>query len=298
MGGTSSSQQSINHEIVNRNISKNTLDSFNQFVSNMTTNNIVASQTKTGTNMSQFADINVGSIVARGPSSRVSNINLNIDQSQNINFKANDESLQENNINTELALSILTALTSTVDNNILNSLVTEASASQNSSGFNFSDNNLNQSVNARIDNTNITEVQRKLTNMITNTVNQNAESMNKKDCILNSLTRSSINVGTIAAVEGGVVSDINLTVKQATDAIQECIIKSIQTSKITTAIVNNLGVNISDTVRTETSSESKLKAETQQTIEGLFGGMSGSIISIVCIGLIFILIIVLIISRK
>jgi len=287
MGG-SSSTQNINHEIANRNISKNTLESLNKFVSTMTTNNIVSSQTQTATNISQFAEIKVGSIVARGPSSRISNINLNIDQSQNINFKATDESIQENNINTELALSILTALTSKVENSTLNNLVTDAEATQTKSGMSFlsGDSALNQNVNAKIENTNISEVQRKLTNMITNTINQNAESMVKKDCILNSLTRGSIDVGTIAAIEGGTITDINLTVKQATDAIQDCILKSIQTSKITTAIVNNLGVKIDDSVKTESQSEGSLKAKSSLDIEGLFGGMSSIISGIVVVLLI------------
>lgn len=285
MGNSSSSE--VNQTIDTKNINKNMLEDLNQQITDSMTESIVKTQTEAGTAIVQEGKQKIGPIIAKGKGSRITNIKLTVDQNAQINLNSDDKSIQNNNISSELALSIVKNVSSKVSNENMAKLVGEAEASQSVGAFNpTGGNEVSSEVNAKISTLNLTESYRKFTNLVTNKIVQNTESLNFKQCIVNTLQQADQEAGGIYAVQGGEVSGFEMNIGQTTSVIQSCIFDTVQSSGITSQIANSLGMTVTDTSESKTTSEIESKAKSKQTIQGVMFSSSGlgSLILFIIIG--------------
>ena len=105
MGNSSSS--SVTQIIDTKNITKSTLESLNQQITNATTQQISDSQTQSGSAIMQTAKQKIGVIVASGKGSIIEGVKLGIDQNTQVQLSVDDNSIQDTSISTELALAII-----------------------------------------------------------------------------------------------------------------------------------------------------------------------------------------------
>jgi hypothetical protein len=283
MANTSSSrvEQIIEQKIIN----KNELDIFNEQITNMTTSNIISSITQSIASSSKQATLNIGRIGAFGPDSKVENVNLTINQEALIQLDVNDKSIQENNINTELSLAIINNISNSVTNEQMTKLISLSESTQSVAGLALTGGNSTSSnVNTRMNTESITETKRKFINIVTNVIEQKAETENVKKCISSDIQNATVNINEIIAADGATVSNINITIDQVSNIISKCLFETQMTANITTELAQVFGMTIGDETQTKQKSESEATAKSDQTITGIFD--LGSIIVLVVIAII------------
>jgi hypothetical protein len=284
MGNKSSSEvtQIVNQKVIN----KNDLESINEQVTKSTTENIMRSTTTSIAGSTKTAEIDIEGISAHGPGSTVSGVNLTIDQEALIDLEVTDKSIQENDINTELALAIINNVSSSITNDQMTKLVSAAESKQSVAGLALTGGNSTSSkVNTKMNTESINETKRKFINIVTNVIEQKAETENVKKCISSDIQNAIIRVRKgIVATDGGTVTDINITIKQASDMIAKCIFETQMTAKVTTAIAQAVGMTIVDETKNIQRSEGEATAKSSQTITGIFD--LGSILALVVIAII------------
>ena len=285
MGGNTSKTQ-IRDIINSRNINRNVLDQLNDITTNVIANNIVKNAHKTVAGSTQTATAKIGGITAVGPDSVVSGIGININQESIIQLSADDQSIQSSSIQTDYAMQLLAQIQSQVDNEQLASLTDSVSNDQTASNLAFlsGSNSTNTDIAKTINNLNLTDTQRKFVTQVATAIEQNSETLDFKDCIVNDTKSASIDIGGITAANGGQVRDINIDVNQATEIIQQCVFKTLQESDIASHIASEFGFTIEDEVANKQTAESTTTVENKQLLEGISPLMSGmSLISIIAI---------------
>jgi hypothetical protein len=292
MGGNSSKstvEQIIDQKFINR----STLDSFNEQVTKSTTENLMKSLTQAGASASQNANIRIGEISATGPGSTVTNINASVGQEAYVDLQVADKSIQQNDINTELALAIINNVSQSINNEQMAKLVSNSEAEQKVSGLSFTGGNETESnVYNRMNSLNLNETSRKFTNIVTNVINQKAQTENVKQCIATDFKNASIDIGKISATDGGTVSNVGLTINQASKVISKCIFETQMTSKVTNAIAQAVGLTVKDENTNKQSGEGDATSVAKQTITGLFDMSSMIILAvIVCLSLVALVIV-------
>jgi hypothetical protein len=278
MGNSSSSEstQIVDQKIINR----NTLDSFNEQVTKSTTENLMKSMTQAAASSSQNANLAIGEISATGPGSTVSNITASIGQEAYVDLQVADKSIQQNDINTELALAIVNNVSQSINNEQMAKLVSSAESNQSVAGLALTGGNSSASkVYNKMDSLTQNETSRKFTNIVSNVINQKAQTENVKQCIANDFKNASINIGRISATNGGTVSNVALTINQASKVVSKCIFETQMTSKVTTAIAQAIGLTVKDETTNKQTSEGQATATSKQTITGIFD--FGSIVALV-----------------
>lgn len=280
MGNKSSSEatQIINQKIIN----KNDLESINQHATDSATEAIMKSAQNAQASSTKVAEINIGEITSTGPGSKVGGINVLIDQESFISLEVIAESVQKNDINTELALAIVNDVSSKINNEQMAKLVSSAESDQSVSGLALTGGNSSSAkVYNRMDSTTLNETKRKFTNIVSNKISQKTVTEDSKSCIALDLQSAKININRIAASNGGTIENINLTIKQASNLVNKCIMQTIQNSAVTTSIATSLGLKVTDETTNKQTSEGEAKAVSTQKITGIFD--MGSLIVIAVI---------------
>jgi hypothetical protein len=292
MGGGNSTQSNVTQIVDQKIINRNTLDSFNEQVTKSTTNSLMKTMTQAAASSSQNANVNIGRIVASGPGSNVSDLNININQEAVVSLEVADKSIQQNDINSELALAIINNVSSSINNEQMAKLVSGAESSQSVAGLSLAGGNESSS-NAYNEMNSLTqnETARKFSNIITNVVNQTAQSENLKSCVTSDFKNASINIGEISATGGGNITNVGLTINQASSVISKCMFETEMVSNVSNSIAQTLGLTIKDETTNKQTSEGTATASAKQTITGLFD--MGSILILVIIIVVIVIAVVL-----
>ncbi len=282
MGNSSSSEASqiINQKIIN----KNQLESINEHATTAVTSSIMKSVMDAAAESVKNAEVSIGSITADGPGSKVTGINVTIDQESFVSQDVIAESMQKNDINTELALAIINDVSSKINNDQMAKLVSNAESNQEVAGLALTFANSSSSkVHNRMDTETLNETKRKFTNIVSNTINQSTNTEDSKKCVASDVQNAIIKIGSISATRGGEVSNINLTIKQASSVINNCVLQSIQNSAITTKIATAVGLKVSDETTNKQTSEGEATSTSKQKITGIFDFASLAVVAVVII---------------
>ena len=276
------SEQIVNNKVVN----ENELKSIVEQSTNASTENIMKSVMNSAAASSQSAAINIGMIRASGPNSVVSGIRGTISQESTVTLDVLQKSIQNNEINTELATQIISNVTSQVNNDQMTKLVSEASADQSVSGLaltggNSSDATVINKMNSDIKN----RVNREFVSIVNNVITQKAETLDYKTCIANDMKSAVINIAGIEATKGGTVENIGLEINQVSNVLNKCIMNTAQSAKVMNAIANALGMEIRDETTNKQTAEGEATSSAKQTITGMFdmGSLSSIAMCIICI---------------
>jgi hypothetical protein len=298
MANSSSAEarQAVTQQFIN----KNSLNAYNESLTNMTTQSIMNSIAESGGASSQIAEIDIGKIEADGPGSVVDGINITIDQESKVTQKVILDSLSKNDINTELTKTIMNDITSKLDVDQMAKLVSNAESTQSVAGLALTGGNR---VNTTTDNEmNLlvqNETTRKLTNIVNNVINQQTQTMDTKRCITTNLENAIIRIKDgISARNGGKIQNVNLSIKQTSTVINDCILKTVQNSNITSAIAEAVGLKILDETKAVQKAEGEAKSKSDQTITGLFDFTGSLIVAVLCILSIVLLCVVKMTGKK
>jgi hypothetical protein len=289
-----SSSSDITNTLTNKNINQSTIESINKNTSKIMTETVVSNQTTSKGAYDQYGEIIIGKIQAIGPGSDISGLNILIEQNATVNFSANDTAVQDNIIMADYAIKLVEQLQNTITNDQAAKLASEGKAKQTSDIFstNFLS-NVDSSVNNRLTQINKNTNYTKILNDVANTIEQNSKTLNFKDCIMTNLQRGSLNIGEITAADGGKISNVTLGIKQSIDIIQNCIFNTIQTSNITSKIVQDFGFTVTNDTSNKQSGESEAKSSAEQENKGLSDlvkALTGpSLYSLIAIGLLIVL---------
>ncbi len=285
MGNSSSSEatQIINQKIIN----KNQLESINEHATRAATESIMKSVMQAAAEAVQIAEVNIGSITADGVGSKVSGINVTIDQESFVSQDVVERSMQKNDINTELSLAIINDVSSKISNEQMAKLVSSAESNQSVSGLALTGGNSSSAkVYNRMDSETLNETKRKFTNIVSNTIEQKTNTEDNKKCIASDVKNALVKIGSITAKNGGEVSNINLTINQVSNVVNKCLLESVQNAAVTTAVAAAVGLKVSDETTNKQTSEGTATATSKQTITGIFDFASLIVIAIICVLLI------------
>jgi hypothetical protein len=282
MGNNSSSssiQQTIDQKIIN----KNTLDVISQQVTQMATDSMMKNVSDSAASDSQSANIRIKSIKASGTGSSITNLSVNVSQKSVVTLDVVDKTVQDNQINTELAIAIVNNITQKIDNEQMQKLVSNAESDQKVAGLSFtSGNSSDASVINNMKSETVNETSRKFVSIVNNIITQSSQTLNYKSCIVNSIKAAQIDIGSLEAVNGGTINGVFISIDQTSQVMNKCILETLQNSKITSNIASAVGLTILDETKNKQTSEGDATATAKQVIESIFS--FGSIIfMIVCL---------------
>lgn len=276
MGNNSSSssvQQTIDQKIIN----KNSLDVITQQVTNMATDSLMKNVSDSAASDTQIANIRIKNIKASGSGSTISNLNVNINQKSVVTLDVVDKTIQDNQINTELAIAIVNSVTQKIDNEQMQKLVSNAESDQKVAGLAFtSGNSSDVSVINKMNSSTVNETNRKFVSIVNNVISQSSKTLNYKSCIVNSIKNAQIDIGSLEATNGGTVNGVFITIDQTSQLMNKCILETLQNSKVTSNIASAVGLTVLDDTTNKQTSEGTAIATAKQTIESIFS--FGSII--------------------
>ena len=277
--------------VTNKLVNENDLKSIVEQSTNASTENIMKSVMNSAAASSQSAAINIGMIRATGPNSVVSGIRGMINQESTVTLDVLQKSIQNNEINTEMATQIVSNVTAEVTNDQMTKLVSQASSDQSVAGLALTGGNSSDAIVINNMSSDIkNKVSREFVSIVNNVITQRAESLDYKTCIANDMKSAQINIAGIEATKGGRVENIELTINQVSNVLNKCIMNTVQSAKVMTAIANAMGITVKDETTNKQTSEGEATATAKQTITSMFD--MGSIISMVlCIICIIILIV-------
>jgi hypothetical protein len=279
MGGNSS-KSSISQMVNNNTITKNMLDSFNQQITNVSTESIMKNVQKSAASDAQSSNIKIKGIRAVGPNSKVSGLQVNVSQTSVVTLDVLNKSIQDNQINSEISNAIMQQISQSLTNDQLAKLVSNGEAEQKVAGFALTSGNSTESnVSTNITNTSLTDIQRRFSNIVNNTINNKSETLNYKDCIASSFKSAVVDVGQIEAIDGGTVENMVFDITQTSQVINKCVFDTIQSSKLTLDLASTVGLQVTDTIVNKQTADSEAISKASQTIESIFS--LGSIISLV-----------------
>jgi hypothetical protein len=276
MGNNSSSssiQQTIDQKIIN----KNSLDVISQQVTQMSTDSLMKNVSDSAASDTQSANIRIKSIKAAGAGSTVSNLNINVNQKSVVTLDVVDKTIQDNQINTELAIAIVNNITQKIDNEQMQKLVSNAESDQKVAGLAFtSGNSSDASVINNMKSETVNETSRKFVSIVNNVISQSSKTLNYKSCIVNSIKAAQISIDSLEAINGGTINGVFITIDQTSQVMNKCILETLQNSKVTSNIASAVGLTIVDDTTNKQTSEGTAISTAKQTIESIFS--FGSII--------------------
>jgi hypothetical protein len=279
-----SSSAEVKQMVDQKFITKNSLNAYNESLTNLTTQSIMNSMAEAGSSLNQSAEIDIGKITAVGPGSIVTGIDVKIDQDSKLDQKAILDSISKNDINTELTKTIMNDITNKLDLEQMAKLVSEAESKQSVAGFALTGGNTVNTSSTNDMNLTVEQITtRSLTNIVNTVINQQTQSIDTKKCIATNIQDSLIRIGEISAYDGGKVEGISLTIKQTSAVVNDCILKTVQNSQITSVIAENLGLKIVDETKVKQTAEGEAKAKSDQTITGLLDFTGSLIVAVLCI---------------
>jgi hypothetical protein len=273
MGG-SSSKSSVTQNISNLQISKTDMNLLNQSINEFVSTNITKAASSCAASSAQTDTTEIGDIVAKGAGSEVK-IGVESDQKTNITLQCLQQSLQQTNINNNIATAIVQQLTKNIGQDAMTKLVSDAEskAKQGMGGIGFSSSN--SKINTNVTNTNLAYTNVKLENLVKNTVQNKTENKNIQECGTKISQNLSKKIGNIIALEGAKV-EVQFTNKQVIESIAKCQQLNSQVSDITSSIANSLGFTVTEETKQKTDTASEAKSKSTAETEGV-GGMLGAL---------------------
>ena len=276
MGNNSSSssiQQTIDQKIIN----KNSLDVINQQVTQMSTDSLMKNVSDSAASDTQSANIRIKSIKASGAGSSISNLNVNINQKSVVTLDVVDKTIQDNQINTELAIAIVNSITQKIDNEQMQKLISNAESDQTVSGLALtSGNSSDAKVINNMKSETVNETSRKFVSIVNNAISQSSKTLNYKSCIVNSIKAAQIDIGSLEATNGAAINGVFISIDQTSQVMNKCILETLQNSKVTSNIASAVGLTVVDDTTNKQKSEGDATSVAKQTIESIFS--FGSII--------------------
>ena len=308
MGG--SSKSTVSNEISNFTLNRSRLDAFNSQTNSMITENIMNSSSSCSASSTQSSDNEMGDITVIGKNQKA-NIGVNTSQDNKVNLQCIQKTVQQMDISSTMAQSILENMKQSVSNDTMTKLVNSAEASMSAGAGGGILNPFSSSsseINMKLSNTQITDTERKLTNLVSNTVANTVKATDIKDCFTKSIQLQSTKVGNIKLIGEGNEFNFNISTKQIGQTLATCQQLTEQTSQVTSQLSAALGITIVDDTKSANTTEAQntAKAETKVAgfdaiIDSIFGGLKGVVglyvgaiaLVIICcsciIGLIFII---------
>jgi hypothetical protein len=266
--GNSSSTTTQN--ITNTNITRFDLDLLNQVTNQAIANVVINNASKCSASSASIANIRTGDIVSSGPNSTIE-WNTDITQVTEVTLTCIQQQLQESNIGAILAQSLSDSIARNVDNQALNKLVGTAEASLKQGtfgGFGNWGSGVDSNVNNNITNTNVSETQMKLTNVINNIVQSNTELNNLAECVTQNLQQADVEFGRVIATNGGKVKG-GSNVKQMSNVIATCRQLTTQVGKVSQELVNKMGLKIDETIKSKSENDAKGETKSKMEQQGL-----------------------------
>jgi len=276
-----SSSSEITNSIENRIINLSEIQNQNNIMSEIITNSIISNQSTSKSQITQLAEVEINDIIASGKDSKITNLDILLDQDADIQFSSDDRSIQNNNILVDYALSLTQQLQNSISNEQAAKLASEGKATQENGFLSLSlgnkvSSNVNNQIKNILENTNVT----KLFNNITSTIQQNTETLNFKECIMNNLQSGKVKINKIAALDGGLIDNVTIGIKQSIKVIQKCVFDTLQKSDITAKVAQDFNFKIINDMKNKQEGDSKAKSEAVQINEGVTAFSKYSVISI------------------
>jgi len=286
MGGTSST---INNRINNTTINKSDLDILNQQVNKFCSDTVVSNASKCAASSSQFTSNQMGDINVVGSGNKAT-IGIESDQDSQLSLQCIQQSIQQTNIGNSMAQSIMDNLAQSVSTDAMTKLVNAASSSNQQGMFANPFTQSSSKVNVDVSNLQKTETNRKLSNLISNTVANNVKVDDVKQCFLKVAQAINNKVGNINIVGSENTFAFSISSKQVSKGFATCQQLTQQTSTITNALATQLGLTIVDDTKTKVKSESESTTKAVAVSTGLegvvsaVGGVLGNLLGLGVIG--------------
>jgi len=265
MGGSSSS---ITNTISNYTVNKSSLEVLNQQVNNFVSNSVTTAASSCSASSTAIIETKIGDIIAKGKGNKIK-VGIDSEQDTALTLECLQQSIQQTNISNSLAQSIMTNLTQSVSADVLNKMVAAGEA-KNEQGFGANPfASASSTVNMNLSNTNITDTNRKLSNLISNSVESNVKNEDIKKCFLEMAAAINNKVGDIMAIGENNEIELQLTSKQTAKAFANCKQLTEQTSAVTTSLAVSCGLTIVDDSKTKTSNDTQAESKASAKTAGL-----------------------------
>ena len=282
----SSSKSTVTNNISNFTLNKSDLEAFNSQTNNMITDNIMNASASCSASSTQASDNSIGDITVVGKNQKA-NIGIDTTQDNKVNLQCVQQTVQQMDISSTMAQSILQNMQQSVSNDTMTKLVNSAEASMSAGAGGGILNPFSSSsseINMNLSNTQITDTTRKLSNLVSNTVHNTVKATDVKDCFAKAIQLQSTHVGNINLIGEESVLNFNISTKQIGQTLAACQQLTQQTSQVTSQIASSLGLKIVDDTKSSNSTEAQntAKAETKVAgfdaiISSIFSGLQGVI---------------------
>lgn len=283
--GSSSSKSNIN--IQNNIITQQSLDLMNKQVNKAVAETVIKHASKCSASATQLASQSTGDIVASGPGSKVE-WTSGITQIASVNITCIQQSLQDTSVGQSMGVEIFNQISQNTNNDQFNKMASmgAASLSQGVAGGLLNPfSSVDVSVNQNLSNTQLTQTQLKMANVINNEVTNKVNLSDLKECVASQLNQATQTHDNIIAIAGGnIVGGDNI--QQTVDVIANCQQLSSQVSQIMQGILSKTGVTVDQSESGKQSSEASTTAIAKMEQRGLddlvsaVGGLIGNLLGL------------------
>jgi hypothetical protein len=264
------STSTLNNNMKNFTVNKSVLDVLNQQVNEYVSNSVTTAASKCSASSSTYNETKFGNIKVTG-SGNSAKIGVETQQDSQLSFQCIQQSIQETNIGNNIAQSIMNNLNQSVSADIMNKIVSAADASMEQGVFANPFASGSSEVNVNLSNIQITDTNRKLSNLIKNSVANNVKTQDIKSCFLSVSQGISNQIGDVEIVGQENSLELYISSKQLSKSFANCSQLTQQTSAVINAIASQLGLKVIDDTKTKTSTESESTASTKVKATGLDG---------------------------
>ena len=263
------SSSSVTQNITNNIINQSDLNILNKTVNTSVANTVVKNAQSAGGSTSQNQSTTVGNIIAEGKGSKVDLSQEDLQDSQ-LSVTALQQSIQSVDVGATMSAAIQAQIKNSTNDATLNKLVSAGTASMKSGFASFGGLGASSSstVNTNVNNTQITDTNQNLSNIVDNMVKNNTTESSVKSCFSKVVQDYNTKIGNLIALAGGEIN-LGLSSNQTAKNMAECKQLTDQTNKITTALTTAMGLKIQDDTKNTTETESTAKSESTTVAKGL-----------------------------
>ncbi len=254
-------------------INKNILESINTNVNQYVINSVIKNAASCMTSSSSYAEFIIGNVEMGGKDNTIS-ASMESVQDIEVTLKCLQQSVQQTDLGRDMALAMLENLVKLIDPEILRKQIS-ASEIKNKNIFNSNSDSVKTLRFVDIKDYQENDTNRKLENLVVNTVTNNINIPNIQNCFLNTSLSISNKIGDIKVLGEENIINIKLSSRQISKSFLTCRQLTEQTSSLVTQIVSDLGLEITDTTTNTTISDVTIK-ESSQTITPFTSGNSTS----------------------
>lgn len=277
MGGSSKSR--VSNNISNMIVNKSDLEALNSNVNEFVSNSVIKNTDGCSAGSTQMSDNDLGDVTVVGKKN-TANIGVDTKQDSSVSLQCIQQSIQQTNINNDIATSIMQNLQQNVSNDQITKMVNEAETNMKqgmAAGLLNPFSSASSEVNMTLSNTQVTDTTRKLSNLISNKVANNQQVASVKDCFTKAAQQQNNRVGNVKILGDENTINVNIKTDQIAKSFATCQQLTQQTSSTTTDIATTLGLKIVDETENKMKSDSEGSATTklkQTGIEGIFAALS------------------------